>query len=568
MSYPSIESVLAQFFIVGFSGIEAAEELLPLMENHSFTSFIIFERNVRDARSLGALIQQARDRGEKLGLPEVLFSADEEGGLISPLGRVAGRLPSAMGLAAGGSEDRARRAAHSVALDLRDIGLDLVLAPVLDVNDEPANPVIGTRSFGDDPELVTSMGRAVIEGYRSAGLACCVKHFPGHGSTAEDSHKCLPVVTSTYEEMRSKDIPPFVEAFASGAEAVMSAHVAYPLVDGAAARPATLSPEIITDLLREKLGFQGAVISDSMEMAGLSSHIPAPEACLRALKAGVDLFICVDPALAVECASRLRRAYERGDLRDKTVERALRNVEGLRKGLPRGASLGSESAFSPNERQTASSEETAPNGARQTPQGVGGEADSDRDSILDECYGASVTLLGSDSQELKERERAAKRGAFLLPEGLPKYDRTDSSHVEQMLSRLGAANRWRVVSYPHNPESADISEAISEVDPSAHVVFCGLSRGPTPQGQRLLFQTLLQSRRVLAATALLDPYEAISGFPMGLPRLATYGYWPECLEALLHVLFGGRYATGSLPVRCARLSGEGSAFAIDRNGAP
>jgi len=549
MSHTSIESVLAQFFIVGFSGVEAAQELLPLMEDHHFTSFVIFERNVRDGRSIGSMIRQARDRGEKLGLPGLIFSADEEGGLISPLGRVSGRLPSAMGLAAGGSEDRARNAAHSVALGLKDIGLDLVLAPVLDVNDEPANPVIGTRSFGDDPELVASMGRAVIDGYRSAGVACCVKHFPGHGSTTEDSHKCLPVVVRSLDEMSSKHIPPFIEAFTAGAEAVMIAHVAYPLLDSEDARPATLSPEILTDLLRRKLGFEGAVISDSMEMMGLSGHTPAPEACVEALNAGVDLFICVDPALAVECARRLRNAYEGGDLKDRVVERALRNVEGLRERLRRGASPGSESALSPKARQTAASRDTTPTGAGQTPKGVGGEADSARASILGECYDASVTLLGSESQALKELSRAARRGVLLLPEGLPGYNRTDEAYVRQMLSGFGVAGRWRVVSYPHDPGDAGISEAIGKVDPSAHVIFCGVSRGPTPRGQRLLFQTLLESRRVAAAGALLDPYELVSGFPMDLPRIATYGYWPECLEALLHVLFGGRYAGGSLPVQ-------------------
>jgi beta-N-acetylhexosaminidase len=549
MSHTSIESVLAQFFIVGFSGTEAAQELLPLMDDHDFTSFIIFERNVRDGRSLASMIQEAGDRAEKLGLPEPLFSADEEGGLISPLGRAVGRLPSAMGLAAGGSEDRARRAVRSVALGLKDIGLDLVLAPVLDVNDEPDNPVIGTRSFGDDPERVASMGRAVIDGYRSAGVACCVKHFPGHGSTTEDSHKCLPVVVRSLDEIGSTHIPPFVEAFEAGVEAVMTAHVAYPLVDGEDARPATLSPEILTDLLREKLGFEGAVISDSMEMMGLSGHTPAPEACIEALKAGVDLFICVAPALAVECVRQLRKAYDRGDLRDKTIERALRKVEGLRERLLCGPSSGSESTSSPEARRTATSGETTPAGERQTAESAGGEADSDRESILGDCYGASVTLLGSESRELKERARAAKRGAFLLPAGLPNYNETDAAFVERMLSRFGIADRWRVVSYPNDPGDADISGAIGNVDPSAHVFFCGLSRGPTPRGQRLLFRALLQSRRVAAAAALLDPYEVVSGFPTDLTRIATYGYWPECLEALLHVLFGGRYATGSLPVR-------------------
>jgi beta-N-acetylhexosaminidase len=519
----SIDRCVAQLFMVGFSGAEAGVELLPIMESHGFTSFILFERNVESGEDLRRMISEARDRGRNLRLPELCFAADEEGGLISPLGTVAGRLPSAMALAAGQNEERARLAAQAVALGLKNIGLDLVLAPVMDANDEPSNPVIGTRSYGDDPELVASMGTAVLEGYRSAGLACCVKHFPGHGSTTEDSHKCLPVVEATAGQLQLKELPPFVAAFARGAEAAMTAHVAYPLVDGESSRPATLSPEILTDLLREKLEFEGTVLSDSMEMMGLSGHMPAPEACVEALKAGVDMFICVDSALAVECARRVRRAYERGDLRDVTVTRALGNVERLK-------------AASPQE-------------PPESPEGASEGAHGDRENILDECYAASVTLLGSESQALKEIVRAAKKGVLLLPEGLPRYEKTDVSFAERMISGFGLSSRWRVLPYPFDPGGADIGRVVDQVDPTAQVIFSGLSRGPVPRGQRVIFETLLAGRRVLAAATLLDPYEAVRGFPKDLPRIAAYGYWPECLAALFNSVFGGAYPSGALPVR-------------------
>jgi beta-N-acetylhexosaminidase len=513
---------IAQLFMIGFSGAEASEELLPLIESDGFTSFILFKRNAEDKESLSSMIAEARDAGERLGLPRLLFAADEEGGLISPLGDLAGRLPSAMGLTAGTSEERARRAAAAVGYCLRELGVDLVLAPVLDVNDEPRNPVIGTRSFGDDSRLVALMGAAVIEGYHSARLACCVKHFPGHGSTAEDSHKSLPVVKIDEDEIGLKQLPPFKAAFVRGAEAVMTAHVAYPGIDGHARRPGTLSPEIITGLLRTKMKFGGAVISDSLEMMGLTAYKSPPEVCVDALKAGVDLFICVSPALAKECVAALSAALERGELGEETIERALAYIGRLKSASRGGVPKILETAFP--------------------------KMATDRDTVLSECYTASITLLDCEPRKLKETLAAAESGVLLVPKGLPGYEAADTAFVERTLADLGVGRRWRVVSYPHDPGDQEISATMAAVKSCDCAVFCGLSRGIVPKGQRRLREDLVSGGKLSAVAALLDPYEVISGLPDGLPRIATYGYWPECLATLLDLLFGLGGAPGVMPV--------------------
>ena len=519
----SLDRRIAQLFMVGFSGCEAYEQLTSLIEKHGFTSFIVFQQNLRDFETLCSMVGEARKTAERLGLAALLFAADEEGGLISPLGAAVGRLPSAMGLSAGGSEARARHAAYLVGIGLKDAGLDLVLAPVLDVNNEPDNPVIGTRSFGDDAQLVASMGAAVLDGYHSAGLACCIKHFPGHGSTKEDSHKCLPVIDSTMEQLRFKEFPPFRAAFERGAEAVMTAHVAYPSVDGEALRPSTLSPKILTDILRKQMGFKGTVISDSIEMAGLSGYMPGPEACVEALKAGVDLLICVDPGLAVDCAAQVSKSLEAGEIGDEVIESALRNIECLKAASRGNVSESLESALQ--------------------------DGPADPESILSECYTASLTLLGLDPQRLKERVGTVEKGALLLPDGLPGYEETDIAFVESVLANLGVTDRWRVISYPFNPTDADVFRLTGQVGDSEGVIFCGLSRGPAPKGQRRFCETMARRGKLRVGVALLDPYEAIWGLPTDLPRVATYGYWPECLAALLDLLFGLGGAPGAMPVQ-------------------
>ena len=518
---------VAQLFMVGFSGKSDGDHLGSLIEKHRFTSFILFKRNAADAGSLAAMISEARARASSLGLPTLLFAADEEGGLISPLGSLVGRLPSAMALAAGGSPDRARRSASLVGTGLKGMGLDLVLAPVLDVNSRPENPVIGTRSFGDDPGLVAEMGAAVIAGFRSAGLACCAKHFPGHGGTSEDSHKTLPVLRTPFVTLEARDLTPFKRAFALGVEAAMTAHVAYPEIDDGLTRPATISGRIQTDLLRGKMGFHGALLSDSVEMKGLANALAAEDACVEALRAGVDLFVCVDPDLALRCVRHLERALDGGGIASEAVNRALSNVAYLKKRsseLARAA--GTEWRESPMR--------------------------SALQAVLDECYAASITLVGCKAGDLKRLLDGVKRGLFVLPNGLPGYGETDVRVLERSLSAHGYGGRWRALQYPFDPTEEEINHVVSEAGSVDGIVVCTLSRGPEPPGQLGLAGALLETGRTRVGVALLDPYGLARAFPGDLPGIASYGFWPECLKALAGAIFGPSPAGGSLPIDIKR----------------
>jgi beta-N-acetylhexosaminidase len=243
----------------------------------------LYGENVVSGDQLRALVAEIR-----AAKPDALVAIDEEGGDVTRLHYVDGSpYPGAALL--GRLDDVALTAevGAAVAGELRGIGVDLNLAPVADVNSDPRNPVIGVRSFGADPARAARHVAAFTAAHERAGVATSVKHFPGHGDTAADSHLALPVVDVPLEVLRTRDLPPFAAAIAAGARTVMTSHILLPQVDPSG--PATFSSRILGGLLREELGFDGVIVSDALDMAGASAQIGIPAAAARALAAGCDL---------------------------------------------------------------------------------------------------------------------------------------------------------------------------------------------------------------------------------------------------------------------------------------
>ncbi|HVK30202.1 MAG TPA: glycoside hydrolase family 3 N-terminal domain-containing protein [Nocardioides sp.] len=240
--------------------------------------------SLADAAALVTAVRAAR--------PEALVATDEEGGDVTRLhSRDASPVPGPAVLGAVDDPVLTRTVGAAVGAELASVGIDLDLGPVADVNSNPDNPVIGTRSFGATPSLVARHVAAWVAGLQSAGVAACVKHFPGHGDTAQDSHLTLPVVDAPLATLRERELVPFAAAVEAGAAAVMTSHLVVPALD--AELPATLSTPVL-GLLRDELGYDGAIVSDALDMAGASGGRSIPEAAVDALAAGVDL-VCTGP---------------------------------------------------------------------------------------------------------------------------------------------------------------------------------------------------------------------------------------------------------------------------------
>lgn len=251
----------------------------------------------------------------------LLISADFEGGTVM---RMAGgtAFPTQMGVGATGQLEDAYQMGRITALEGRAIGVHLAFAPVADVNSNPNNPIINTRSFGADPRAVGALVAATIRGIRDGGMLSTAKHFPGHGDTDTDSHLSLPTITAPWTRFDTLELVPFRAAISAGVDAIMSAHIAVPALDNGASRPGTLSPAVLTGILRDSLHFRGLVTTDALDMGAIAKEISPSEAVVRAFEAGSDLLLM--PANPADAITAMTAAVQSGRI---SIERLNRSVE-------------------------------------------------------------------------------------------------------------------------------------------------------------------------------------------------------------------------------------------------
>ena len=330
MSASELESRLGELMIVGVPGIDLSPDVDAELRRMRPSGVILFAANLTDADQTAQL---ARAVQQTIGTPEVpaLVCADEEGGMVSQLSGFWEVPPSARAVASSGGPPLVKDLAHRTARRLLLLGINLNFAPVLDIDSNTANPVIGIRSFGTTPSLVTASGRAAIEGMLAAGIIPVVKHFPGHGDTSLDSHVELPVVGADEARMNLRELRPFEAAVNWGVPVVMTAHVLVPAFEPDPRTPATISSRVVTDLLRGRLRFSGVVITDALEMAGVTSIAPDGEIAVRAIEAGCDLLLysklTPGPQEALEA---LRAAVRSGRLTEERIRASLDRIRGLR----------------------------------------------------------------------------------------------------------------------------------------------------------------------------------------------------------------------------------------------
>ncbi|XRQ11290.1 glycoside hydrolase family 3 protein [Actinomadura welshii] len=313
----SVREKVGQLFVPTFSSRADAVEKI---EKYHVGGLIYFPENIGTPQRTAAQ-SNALQRASEIPL---LLGVDEEQGIVSRTPFVT-RFPGNMALGATGDPAIARAAARVTGAELRAVGINLDYAPDADVNVNPRNPVIGLRSFGADPALVAKMVAGAVGGYQDAGVAATAKHFPGHGDTATDSHTGLPVIDHSRKEWERLDAPPFKAAVEAGTDMIMTAHIVMPKLDRSG-DPATLSKTVLTGLLRDTLGYQGVITTDSLEMAGVREKYGDAEVPVRAISAGADQLL-MPPSLprAYRAVLRAVRAGKISERRlDESVTRILR----------------------------------------------------------------------------------------------------------------------------------------------------------------------------------------------------------------------------------------------------
>ncbi len=294
----------------GFDGAQAPGELLDAIQRGIVGGVLVFafRGNIQSKAQVRAMLREIQDAARRGGLPPVPVGIDQEGGTVIRIGYRA-TFPSAMAIGATGDPAFAERAARAVGEGLRADGIAVNHAPVCDVNSDPRNPVIGTRSFGDDAARVAEFAAAWVRGSEGVGVATTPKHFPGHGHTSQDSHLVRPESDVDRATLETRELVPFRAAFAAGASGAMTAHVRYPALDRKDG--ATVSRAILTDLLRGELGFTGLAVTDSLDMKGITD-VDAPDQIVsRAIAAGVDAaMVTTEEALGRAAVFRERFALE------------------------------------------------------------------------------------------------------------------------------------------------------------------------------------------------------------------------------------------------------------------
>ena len=316
----AVRRQIGQLVVAGFDGSSIPVELAALAREFDLGGVILFARNIEAPLQVAELAYAARRLGRALP-PWV--SVDQEGGRVQRLRAPCTEWPPLATIGRCGDPALAEQFARALAQELRAVGITLDYAPVLDVRTNPHNPVIGDRALSGDEGQVAELGAILVQALQAEGIAACGKHFPGHGDTSVDSHHDLPVVEQERSHLDAVELRPFRAAIAAGVAMLMTAHVRYPALDDDA--PATLSREVVTDLLRGELGFDGLVATDDMAMGAIAKHRDIAEASVEAVGAGCDLLLLcgTDAAVQAVVIERLIHAIEDGELPVRQVEAAL-----------------------------------------------------------------------------------------------------------------------------------------------------------------------------------------------------------------------------------------------------
>ncbi|MCC6846869.1 MAG: beta-N-acetylhexosaminidase [Deltaproteobacteria bacterium] len=320
----SLRAAVARCFLGGLPGPALDRDTRRLRAEIPFGGVTLFRHNASDPASMRALV---RDLHALDPAAPTLVAIDHEGGRVHRCPPPFTHFPAAAVVASHGLR-AVRAVAAAMARELAALEIDLTFAPVLDVASNSANPVIGDRAFGATPESAARTALGAFRATRAAGLLTCGKHFPGHGDTATDSHLELPVVARDRRALARTELPPFRAAIRAGIPLLMTAHVRYPALDPTL--PATLSPRIVTGLLRRRLGFRGVIATDDLEMRAIADHWGPGESAVRALAAGCDLLLfCHRQDWLREAVGAVERAVRAGHLAETRIADASRRVSRL-----------------------------------------------------------------------------------------------------------------------------------------------------------------------------------------------------------------------------------------------
>lgn len=498
----TLEQKLGQLIMFGFSGTELDEKSIELIRKYKIGNVILFTRNLRSPEQMKALCDDIQKHiVQECGI-KAFIGIDQEGGVVSrmPPGTVI--FPSAMAMTAAGSSHDAQTAAYYSARELAALGVNCNFAPVLDVNTNPQNPVIGVRSYGNNVQQVIEYSCAVQKGIIQAGVLPSIKHFPGHGDTEVDSHLGLPVVDKTREELFACELAPFAEAIKQNAPCVMVSHMLFPAFDNSG-MPASLSEPIMQDLLRNHMGFNGLIISDCLEMGAITDHFGTANAFVTGIKAGLDIGCISHTATLVEEAiQQAYKAVQDGSLPVERIENALHHVLKAKEQFA-NASAPIEVVNCREHRKKA-----------------------------EEIMQKSITRF-DDNPNIPP----VNSETFFISTPIYRATLASSESDERTFSRVMAEKfnaHYAIV--PAKPNKQDIAQAVQKTH-TGQTVVVGTYNAHLNTEQIDLVQSLYEAKRTVIAVALRNPYD-LNLMPKDIIKLCAYEYSMRSFNATEKILRG------------------------------
>ncbi len=507
----SVAERAGQVMSIAFHGRTITPGLEAMIRQRHVGGVILFSENFDDAASVKRLVADLQKIASDSKTVPLFISIDQEGGAVVRLARGATILPGQMALAATPDpSDSVRKSAAITARDLHACGVNFELAPDADVNNEPRNPIILNRSFGSDPQRVAALVRVAVQAFGEAKLLCCAKHFPGHGATTTDSHTGLPLLDVDRARLDAVELAPFRAAIAANVPAIMSAHIRIPALDPRDDIPITLSPQVMTDLVRTQLGFTGLLVTDDLEMGALTQTRTESQAGYDAFAAGADyLLFRFDESAQVDAHAKLVAGMSSGALALSRADASLRRILAIkdRFGILDGAA----------------------------PSGTAG-SDADR-ATADELARASITVLSSAGLPLRGRIFAVS------PVNADIAIVTDQPSLGQVLAQRLPNVATQTITL--SPNQVDIDRAVASARTADVVVMGAADLFSYPQQAALA--KALQTVKPTVLVSLRSPYDVLSAPAVGGYVCAYTGREPT-LRALADVLSGARAPTGTLPV--------------------
>jgi beta-N-acetylhexosaminidase len=530
----SLKEKIGQLMVFGFEGKVVNDQIKEMIHDYKIGSIILFKRNIGtalDVLQLNTHLQkEAKAAGQEYPL---LICADQENGVVRRLREGTTLFPGAMSLGATQDSNLAYEVALASGVELKGLGINWNLAPVVDVNNNPQNPVIGIRSFGENPEKVSEFGIAAVKGMQEAGVITTLKHFPGHGDTNVDSHLDLPVISHDRKRLKEVELKPFIDGISNGADMIMTAHIYFPAFEKEEGTPATISKSVITGLLREELGFTGVVTTDCLEMNAISKTIGTPRGAVEALKAGVDIImISHSYELQKQSLEAIYQAVQSGEVEISLIEAAYERVVSLKKRYVNWNEL------------VLHADEV------KVPEPVGGKAHA---QLAEDAYRKGITLVKNEGNLLpfsKEDQILVlypENSAFMQVE-----DRGGNSTINLgtvVQEYCSHANSIQYSATMNEEELTGLMEKAGEYES----IIVGTMTVTKNSPQVALIEGLLAANKRLAVVSLRSPYD-ISYFPRVPVYVAAFEFSYPALEMAVKALLGLEKVEGILPVTIPNLN--------------